>query len=369
MRLLIFNLKMDADDGVLGFTTDWVNSLAARCEHVYVITLQSGAIRVADNVEVFSIGKERGCGKLTMLANLYRLIWRVLRQGRIDAAFAHMNYMFALLAAPLLKLFGKPIVLWYAHGSIPFLLRPTEWAVDRIVASSRSGFRLRTSKLTVIGQGIDTDRFTPAGPARETVTRLLTLGRISRIKRLELVIDAIARLKRTAPQLILQCELVGDPLSPDCWTYQQELADRIAQQGVPDRVRLLPGIPFHKAHEAMAQADLFINSADTDSVDKTVLEALSCGVPVITSNAAFVEIFPPALKVTGLVPKNDVDALARAIQTFCELPQYARADLARLGRKMVVDDHSLGSLADKIMRELRLAARLPSAASQDGTRC
>lgn len=369
MRLLVFNLRMDADDGVLGFTTDWVNALAARCEHVYVVTLQSGAIRVADNVEVFSVGKERGCGKLAMLANLYRLVFRIVRRGRIDAVFAHMNYLFALLASPILKFFGKPIVLWFAHGSVPLLLRPTAWAVDRIVASSASGFQLRTSKLTVIGQGIDTDRFVPTIRQRGDVHRLLTLGRISRIKRIEMVIDAMATLKRTAPQLNLQCDLIGDPLNEDGVVYRRELSDRISRHGLDDQIRLLPGVPFFEAHKAMATADLFINSADTDSVDKTVLEALSCGVPVITSNAAFVEIFPAALKATSLVPKHDVDALARAIQTVCELPPEARSDLERIGRKMVVDDHSLGALADKIIREVRLAVRPPGPASQDGTTC
>lgn len=369
MRLLIFNLRMDADDGVLGFTTDWVNALAARCERVVVITMEAGAIRVADNVEVFSVGKEQGYGKLRMLARLYSLTWGVLRSGRIDAVFAHMNYLFALLTSPMLKIFRKPVTLWFAHGSKPLLLRPTVWISDRIVASSAGGFQLKTSKLRLIGQGIDTDRFVPAVQRRTGAEkRLLTLGRISRIKRIEMVIDAIASLKLSAPHLILKCDLVGEPLTDDGFAYQSELADRIKRLGLDDDVCLLPGVPFHSAHEVMNSADLFINSADTDSVDKTVLEALSCGVPVVTSNAAFIDILPDVLKATSLVPKNDVDALARAIQTVCELTPDALSNLQKFGRQTVVDDHSLGSLADRIMKELREVARLPLGADK-AARC
>jgi len=32
MRLLLFNLAVDADDPVFGFTSVWINALARRCE-------------------------------------------------------------------------------------------------------------------------------------------------------------------------------------------------------------------------------------------------------------------------------------------------------------------------------------------------
>lgn len=362
MRLLIFNLRMDADDGVLGFTTDWVNALAARCEHVFVITMDAGAIRVAPNVEVVSVGKERGYGRARILLNLYRETWKVLRHGRVDGCFAHMNYVFALWASPLLKLFRTPIMIWYAHGSVPPLLRPATFMADRMVASSASGFRLKTEKLRIIGQGIDTERFAPRPEGvRDGPFRVLTLGRISRIKRIEVVIDAIARLRDQAPAVDIRCDLVGDPLDEDGRAYRSELEARIVERRLEGRVRLLPGVPFHSAHEVFAGADLFVNSGDTDSVDKTVLEALSCGTPVITSNKAFEELFPPALKPLSLIPKNDVEALANAILAVHQLSPADRIAHASLGRRLVVEHHSLSGLVDKLMNEMRalIAARSP----------
>ena len=37
--LLVFNLKTDASDDALGFTTDWVNAIATHWDRVFVITM------------------------------------------------------------------------------------------------------------------------------------------------------------------------------------------------------------------------------------------------------------------------------------------------------------------------------------------
>lgn len=351
-RLILFNLRTDAEDGVLGFTTDWINALADRVESIDVLSTEVGRLAVRPNVTVRGIGRDRGAGKLEQLFNLWFETWKVLRTRRIDGCFAHMNFLFPLLTSPLLKLHGLPIVIWYAHGSVPPLLKYATFIADRMVASSPSGFQLPTPKLRIIGQGIDVDRFAPAAREPREGYRLLTLGRISRVKRLEMVVDAVALLRRLEPTLDIRCELVGAPLNNDGRDYQDELEARIAAAGLADRVRILPGVPFHRAHQVVAQADLFVNSGDTDSVDKTVLEALSCGVPVVTSNAAFLQILPVELHPVSSVPKNDVEALASAIVRHVAMTPGERAELAARGRRLVVEEHSIGALADKILAQL-----------------
>src|SRR4051812_22253590 len=49
-NLLIFNLKTDADDDVLGFTTGWINALSFHFEKVFVLTMQSGRLALRENV-------------------------------------------------------------------------------------------------------------------------------------------------------------------------------------------------------------------------------------------------------------------------------------------------------------------------------
>ena len=47
-RLLVFNLATDADDPVLGFTTVWLNRLAAYYDAIDVIAMRMGRLDVAE---------------------------------------------------------------------------------------------------------------------------------------------------------------------------------------------------------------------------------------------------------------------------------------------------------------------------------
>src|SRR5512132_1096345 len=100
MRILLFNLATDADDPLLGFTTRWISALAARVEFIHVITMRMGRLNVPDNVRVYSVGKEKGFSELRRLMEFYRLLFRILREDRIDACFSHMITIFTILAAP-----------------------------------------------------------------------------------------------------------------------------------------------------------------------------------------------------------------------------------------------------------------------------
>lgn len=351
MNILVFNLRLDADDGVLGFTTDWVNALAKRSDEVVVITMDLGSVRVEPNVTVYSVGQEKGHSRARRLVTFYRLLWRVLRERRIDACFAHMNALFAVLGAPLLKAFGVPILLWYAHKSVTPTLRAAEKVVDAAVTSSASGFQLPSRKLTIVGQGIDTNRFSPGpeSPSTSGPLRLLSFGRISRVKHLEIILEALALLRATKPQIEFECRIVGDPPNPDGRNYLSELQGRARALDLDRQVRFAPGVPFHQAHRMFAQADIFLNPGDTDSVDKTGLEAMSCAIPMITSNIAFKDILPADMQSASIVPKNDPKEFAAAITRMAGWPREERRAFGLRGRSVVVAEHSIDSLADKLM--------------------
>ena len=91
MRLLLFNLATDREDPILGFTTRWICALAQRVESIHVITMTSGRVDVPDNVEVYSVGKERGYSEARRVIEFYRLLVRVLRKNRIDVCFSNVH--------------------------------------------------------------------------------------------------------------------------------------------------------------------------------------------------------------------------------------------------------------------------------------
>lgn len=359
MNLLIFNLKTDADDSILGFTTDWINALAAKCDRVFVITMMTGRIAVADNVRVFSVGKEKGYSEPRRLLEFYRLLWQVLRTARIDACFAHMMPLFSVLGWPLLRSKRIPIVLWYAHSHVSLLLRVATKLVDRIVASSKSGFGIETTKFRSIGQGIDVNRFVPVHRARaDNCLVLLTVGRISPVKRLEIVIEALALLPAAIKENV-ELRFIGDPLGSKAADYMNTLQRRVSDLGLTHIVNFQAALPFHQVVESYQDADVFINSSDTDSIDKTVLEAMSCGMPVITSNAAFPLVLGDELAKTWCVPKNNPKIMSdRISQLFCA-SLGERSALGQKLRQIVVRDHSLTALGVRLISEISNARGRP----------
>lgn len=352
MNLLLFNLKTDADDSVLGFTTEWINALAVRCNRVVVITMHAGRLAVADNVTVYSVGKEKGYSELRRLLEFYKLLGRVLRTENIDACFAHMMPLFAVLGWALLRSRKIPIVLWYAHSHVSVLLRLATKLVDRVVASSPSGFRINTPKFRSIGQGIDVDRFAPLNhrlPKQRFV--LLTIGRISRVKRLEVVIEAIAMLPAEIKQKI-EMRFVGDPLGSSAEDYARALRQRVIDLGLDGVVSFDAALPFRQVQESYQAADIFINSSDTDSIDKTVLEAMSCGLPVITSNAAFIDVFGEELAEYWVIPKEDLVTLSNRIVELATADKDERVRLGHRFRQIVELNHSLPALVDRLLHQL-----------------
>lgn len=351
-RLLIFNLKTDADDQALGFTTAWINALAAHVESIDVITMQAGRLATAANVRVHSLGRERGYSEPRRLLAFYSILARVMRERRPEAAFAHMNHLFASLAAPVLKPAGIPSLLWYAHGAVPPALRIAHRLVDRVVTSSASGFAIDSPKRVIIGQGIDTHVFRPrAGEPAERCFRIVTVGRIGRVKRLDLAIDAVAAAAAARPDAGVRFDLFGDPITDEDQSLRGRLIERIDALGLQDSVRILPGIPFARVHEAYQGADLFLNCGATNSVDKVVLEAMSSALPAVTCNFAFAEILPPAIGAHALAEPTP-PALAQALMWWIDQSPRSRLQRGLEMRRFVEQEHSLDRLAQRIIAEL-----------------
>ena len=112
MRLLCLNLAIDVNDPVLGFATHWICAFAKRVEQIHVITMRRGSVRLPSNVQVYSVGKEKGYSEPRRAFEFYRLLRYILSDNQIDVCFSHMIPIFTILAAPVLRRRRIPIV----HG-------------------------------------------------------------------------------------------------------------------------------------------------------------------------------------------------------------------------------------------------------------
>lgn len=345
-RLLLFNLATDADDPILGFASAWINALASRVDAIDVVTMRVGRLAVAANVRVYSVGKEQGYSEARRFIVFYRILFGLLRANRYDACFAHMQPLFAILGAPLLKLYRVPITLWFAHGAVTRRLRLAERLVDHVVTASAESFRIPSPKTHIIGHGIDTDQFAmPFTRENQERTRftLVSVGRLNPVKRPDILIDAVGLLRQRGIAVYLR--FIGDVTNG---AYLEVLRERVTQAGLDDAIEFAGPLAFDQIAGAYHQADVMVSASQTGSIDKVILEAMACGLPVITSNEAFVPVLKPWEPLL-LMPPDDPAALADRVASLMALSFAERDALGRELRALVVRDYGIHQMMDRLM--------------------
>ena len=390
MRLLVVTPKVDPNDDLFGHAHTWIGALARRVERLYVVALWATDPPLPANVRFATLGKVRDDDKLRWLARLQRLVGRLCLGGQIDAVLAHMGPVFAVAAAPVARVTRTPVFLWYAHGHVSPLLRLAHALVDGVGTSTPEGFRIPSPKVTITGQGIDTDRFRP--PERPPVgpPSILSVGRFSPVKDYTTLLDALGRLptpnvegvpetgglpspgdgvapgndlapgddRAPGDTMAPSAELVGGVHSASEQVYLAALRARAADLGLGKRVRFVEGLPHARMVPTYQRATLFATCSRTGSLDKVVLEAAACGVVPLVCSDAFHGLFGehwPALSF----PPGDAAALAGRLADWLGRDPAERHATALALRARIEQEHSVEHLADAILGMIarRVAAR------------
>lgn len=265
---------------------------------------------------------------------------RYLRARRPDALIAAMWPLTAI--APAARSFAnrKTRVLISEHGMLSAQYR--DWGRAHRVAlraSTGLGYRLADARVGVSQgvaadmarlSGMDRQDFSvignpvplPPEPSRAAIeraeavwnvppgTRMVTVGRLKRVKNQALLLRAFAQLKRTDAQLVL----VGTG------ELEAELRALTSELGIGGQV-VFAGFhadptPFYRT------ADLFVLSSDYEGFGNVIVEALNCGTPVVSTDCPS----GPAEILAGgefgtLVPAGDAGALAGAIKEALGRPR------------------------------------------------
>jgi glycosyltransferase involved in cell wall biosynthesis len=291
------------------------------------------------------MGKERGKGRGGEFIAFHRHI--TSRLPHVDIVFCHMNPIYAVLAAPYVRLYGKRQVFWYAHGHVSTLLKLAARFSDTVITSTPEGYRLNRPKAIIVGQGIDLEKFSPKRNERkDKLLRVISVGRISPVKNLSLIIEAMEILVKK--NMGIHLTLVGGAGKMEQENYLQALQSKVDSGGLAKWISFAGPVPHSDIPNYYRQSDLFCTASDTGSLDKAILEAMACGVPVIGCNAAFAEI----ARSNGLVElifekKGGAEALAEAISRFYSLPRTKRQQLADKG-KAIAAEHDLSRFTARI---------------------
>jgi len=354
MNLLMITRKIDKDDWLAGHSYEWAVKLSEKLKvesgKLTVICLEKGNTGELDADFIYSLGKEKGRARFQRFVTMQKLLWQHVRKS--DVIFSHQNPEYAINAAPFALLFGKNIVSWYTHGTVTWKTRLMVAVSKNVLTASEASLRIKTGKKIVTGHGINVSKFISSrkkefdNPDSRFVVS--TIGRYSASKDAESLIRAV----------LIAIEKSGRNITLSIFGKEATVADRKYVLGLKEISERLGSkmsepvfkgpVPHVDITKKLQETDLFVNLSKTGSLDKAVLEAMACEVPVITSNEAFKVMLQPFADLTLTEPGNP-EMLADKILNIINLNASDRAALGANLRQIVVQYHNLDVLIGKII--------------------
>src|SRR5687767_14844686 len=117
----------------------WADALAARCESVDVIALDTGGSPRA-NMRLHSLHRTGRASAWTAVPRLASLLKQLVPE--VDVVFCQYSTKFVFAAWPFAVAFRKPIVFWWSHAHVDWRLKLATRMVSAVVTSSVDSFRL-----------------------------------------------------------------------------------------------------------------------------------------------------------------------------------------------------------------------------------
>jgi glycosyltransferase involved in cell wall biosynthesis len=343
MRLLILTQKVDSTDAILGFFHAWLLEFAKYFEKVTVVCLYQGEHNLPQNVTVLSLGKEKGTSRLKYILNFYRYIWR--EKDNYDTVFVHMNPIYVVLGGLFWRFWGKKIGLWYTHKSVDLKLYIATFFANIIFSASHESFKIKTHKLHVLGHGIDLSLFDTKDSLNQISdkVKILHVGRITPIKNLEVLVEALSILKKGGAGY--EVILAGAPATKEDESYKLKLEKQIEKLGLQNEVKFLGNVRQAQLPPLYKNSHLGVNLAPTGGIDKAVLESLISGVPVFVSNLAFREYLHPYENIF-IFKEGDAQDLVGKIMSY--LSNKDKEEVSNFLKNKTIENSSLENLIKKI---------------------
>jgi glycosyltransferase involved in cell wall biosynthesis len=268
-------------------------------------------------VPVAAIGGGRvaqACRLPLMIGQLLRYLWAA------DAVHVRCPCDLGLLGVLLAPVFTRRLYAKYASQWLGFDGEPLAWRVQR--ALLRSGWW--RGPVTVYGTwpnqpghvvpfftSVMTEaqlaraRTAAARPRPADVVRVLFVGRLTKSKNVDVLLEALAAMRPTGPRV--EGVIVGDGPERDALVAQ---ATRL---GLDGRVKFTGGLGFEQVLEWYERAHVLVLASNSEGWGKALVEGMAFGLVCIGSERGML----PQILGEGrglLVPPGDAGALAAALE-------------------------------------------------------
>lgn len=149
--------------------------------------------------------------------------------------------------------------------------------VSHAIQNEAVQYGLTLEKSCVIYPAVDTVFFSPAVPKSEgAILKIVTIGNLSWVKGYEYALLSIRKLLDA--KITVQYEIIGE--GPDRQRILYTIQDLALEKNVFLSGRLSP----EKIRDHLQEADVFLLSSLSEGISNAALEAMSCGLPVVTTD-------------------------------------------------------------------------------------
>jgi glycosyltransferase involved in cell wall biosynthesis len=267
----------------------------------------------------------------TMALGAWPRLRRLKRAGRLDVLDAHFGYPEGFAASLLGRWLGVPVTVTLRgtemrHAQDPVLrprLASALMRMHRVFAVSESlrqvalGLGVPAERTRVVGNGVDLARFAPRPRAEcrarlglpEDAPVLVTVGGLVERKGFHRVIELLPALRARWPKL--RYLVVGGPSPEGDWT--ERLLAQVKALALQDCVHFTGAVEPDALADLLSAADLFVLATRNEGWANVLLEAMACGLPVVTTNVGGNAEVVCRPDLGTVVPFGDADALQMAI--------------------------------------------------------
>ncbi len=239
---------------------------------------------------------------LSMALGSYFTLRRLKKDFAFDLIDAHFGYPDGHAASLLARWFRVPLAITLRGSERTYAETPA--FRRRIVAGlARAGqvfgvsdslrrlavaLGAQESKTLAVGNAVDSQRFQPVdrGEARrrlglpETAPVLVSVGWLIERKGFHRVIECLPDLLRRHPDLVYL--IVGGATGAD--SMEETLRQQVADLGLGAHVRFLGPVKPDELKWPLSAADVFTLATRREGWANVFLEAMACGLPVVTTD-------------------------------------------------------------------------------------
>lgn len=339
-HLLIWTQVVDKNHPNLGFFHEWIRELSTKCERITVVALQVGTYDLPQHVQIHSLGKDQGKGKVFMLHRFYKyfIVYGIF--DRADAVLYHMGAIYNILGAPFYMMrwfLGATFYWWKTHGHINWAGRLALCFVNHVLTASPESFPIETKKRVVVGHAIAVPEKLHNKKADRKSLHLIAAGRITKSKCQDEAIDVLNTIREKGMHADLT--LVGDIVDE---AYYSRIMERVQTLTLDGAVSYKGAVSNAKLTAMYRDHHILLHLSKTGSVDKVVLEAMVHGVIPIAREGAY-----PFLTPYGLTIQNARESVS-IIERLLKLSPDEYASLQDSLYNYVAENHSLTTLPERI---------------------